>query len=145
MAIIAIAVASVMSAFHSGLSQIRSEKQRLIAYSLAQGQMEWLSDQSMCYSANGLGANNATWSSAISNLSYNAANGVFISGNVNAPYYYNFTRQIYVRPYRGDSVNYGSANGLLKGVTVQVTYGCGMGMKDSCNCVLSSAVANNVY
>ena len=145
MAVIAIAVVTVMSAFHSGLNQIRSEKQRLVAYFLAQEEMERLSDQSMCYVNTGLGANCANWS-YYGNVSYNAANGAFVGSYVAQHYYYNFTRKVNVAcPYLGGSSGYGAGNGLTKGVTVSVSYACGMGAQETCYCVLSSAVANNIY
>jgi type II secretory pathway pseudopilin PulG len=148
MVIIGLAVATVMSAFHSGLSQIRSEKQRLTAYFLAQEEMERLSDHSMCRSAAGLGANTNDWNtaSAPTAISYNAANGAFVNGSQSSPFYYNFNRTIYVDcPYLNNAAAYGSGNGLLKGVTIKVSYSCGIGQKETCYVVLSSAIANNVY
>ena len=147
MVIIAIAVVSVMSVFHSGLSQIRSEKQRLVAYMLAQEEMERLSDHSMCYSATGLGANAVDWNTSASPqaITYNALNGAFMAGSPSASYYYNFNRTVYVQHRYLNNAGYDTGNGLTKGFTVLVSYRCGLGLSDTCNCVLSSAVANNVY
>jgi len=149
MVIIALAVVSVMSVFHSGLSQIRSEKQRMVAYFLAQEKMEQLSGRSMCYSASGLGANTVDWNSSLvpETISYNAANGGFATvPNYAVSYYYNFNRTVYVdSPYLGNTASYQSGNGLIKGFTVRVSYGCGLGLQETCYCVLTSAIANNVY
>jgi len=107
--------------------------------------MERLSVSSMCYNANGLGTIANSWNSSPTTIAYDVANGAFINGVNSAAYYYNFNRTVYVQyPYLNNA-NYNTGNGLLKGVTVSVSYSCGMGLQETCYCILSSAIANNVH